>query len=555
MTVQYHDPQRSWVIPATGQWEGRLKAKHLYQRIRSHRRNLKMQYQKQRQLYRIALIPVVVVAGIFVAALLGLGFFFDFFTPLFEYYPFAPFVAIFGLIGSIIIAAFLYGKAKQIKAETMRFSVLGVLSQKLIGECSKIDVFIDFNDATKTQPYRVTRSPYSGARKQYHYIQWLRFDTNLLDGTKFLMVSHQKVKTKSGGRVRDITTFIFKFSFSVKEDERLIQARSDSLEKIILDQINTYSSIIFSSKGWAASGGLLDISYPSPDIICFKLKVFGPSEHLIPSKMSRLVGDFHHLIRSSYQEYSKWSLQPLKQVVQGTQSMIEQVHRSHSVIDFERGLKTYHWEDPSIQEVGKKATTDIIFDPLAKTESEELRDEAPIRSEEELETIKGIIQVQLTFQEEEQFDKLDFYIGDPVPTISDDGEPYLKFEPKYGYLAELAVGLRKNSLVWTAVCRSALNKHLDLEIGVDPNTDSRTWETRYAEGSAQLERSPINSVYVGLKLRDLPELMRLAIHSNDSMQPIIFVEAGRDNPENIIKAFDLIKSLASELNFLPFVSS
>lgn len=128
MTLQFYDPQRNWVIPATGQWEGRLKAKHLYKRIRLHRRNLKQQYQKQRQLYRIALIPVIAIVGIFVASIIGFGLFSDFFIPLLEDFPFIHFIAIFGLFGSIIITSYFYSKAKRLKAKTMRFSVLGVLS-------------------------------------------------------------------------------------------------------------------------------------------------------------------------------------------------------------------------------------------------------------------------------------------------------------------------------------------------------------------------------------------------------------------------------------------
>ena len=46
--------------------------------------------------------------------------------------------------------------------------------------------------------------------------------------------------------------------------------------------------------------------------------------------------------------------------------------------------------------------------------------------------------------------------------------------------------------------------------------------------------------------------MRIRIHCNKKKNPIIFVEVGRDNPVNIYKTYELLRSLASDVRYASY---
>ncbi|MFW9991795.1 MAG: hypothetical protein ACFFD4_07025 [Candidatus Odinarchaeota archaeon] len=518
----------------TGIWQERLKAKHIYRELRYQRQLLKKNYKRHRSTYIIAILVIPISI---------LSFFLG--IPFFESVPIAPFVGFMLLVVAIFVAIGFYGKAQRTKRKAQRFGVLGLLSRKLASECSLVDLFIDFGDASKvTNPYRTARSPYSGARKRYYHFPWLRYDTNLRDGTKFLLSSHQKVKTKSNSTVRDITTFNFKFSFQVYDQEVLPHERLMELEDIIIAKTEPYFGIVFSKQDYM-TGGFIKVDYPLAGVLRFTLKIWGNSEHLIPSGLIVMLGELNAVIRSSYPEYTGFALHPLKRAVESPQTVVSQLHRSHSVAAVEEGLKQRQWEIAVTSATKLQSAIDVT---VAET--------SPLQeSREGVERVSSeVMQVDLTLEEEKQFDNLNLYIGDPITTVAEDGEPYLEYRPKYGEFTELAVGIRTNSFVWTATCKKALDKHLELEIAIDPSKDYRLWDIRYAANSAQLAHSPISSFTVGLKIREVTEsLMRLSIHGNDHNQPIIFAETVRNKPENIYKTFEVVKSLARELDYPRFV--
>ncbi|MHA2297063.1 MAG: hypothetical protein ACXAEU_13545 [Candidatus Hodarchaeales archaeon] len=528
----------------TGTWQERLKAKRIYRELRFQRQTLKKQYRSQRKITKIGGIAAVISIILFISSFFfpfledSFSFLFDV-IPIFFILPFGSFGVLFV---SIIVTAAFYGKAQGTKRKAMRFGVLGVLSKKLASECSGVDLFVDFGDATKvTQPYLTARSPYSGSIKRYYYFPWLKYDTNLLDGTKFLLSSHQKVKTKGSGTVRDITTFNFKFSFRVNDNEFLSREQLKELEDMIIQLVMPFFGVVFSKAGYI-QGGFVVIDYPSSNVLRFTLKLWGPSEQLIPSGLILMLGEFNSAIRTSYPQLSGHALHRLKASVENPQSVIEQVYRSHSVSAVEGGLKPRQWE--------------VITTPIETLQPSHVEPVTPLEPPEETErkSIKGAIVVDLTFDEEKQFDRMNLYIGDPITSVSEDNEPYLRFEPNFGEIAELAVGIRTESFVWTATCKKPLSEHLELDIVVDPGKDYRLWDTRYAANSAQLVHSPISSFTVGLKLREITDdLMRLSIHSNEGKLPIIFAETRRNKPENIYRTFELVKSIARELLYPRFV--
>ncbi|MHA1911539.1 MAG: hypothetical protein ACTSYA_07570 [Candidatus Kariarchaeaceae archaeon] len=507
-----------------GVWNERLKAKYINKELRSQQRKLKTEYKQQKKNFKIS-------AGLIVFSILLI------FVGAFAGFPSLIVFAFIGIITAIIMVIVFYVKSQNTKIKARRYGVLGILTDKLKGECSTVDAYINYGNPTKTQPYKTARSPYSGAFKKYYYLFWLRFDTNLLDGTKFLISAHQKVKTKSGGKVREITTFSFKFSFSAKgKDYNLLNSNElVQLEELVVNRIRNNFSNVFTSAGTSEySGGRVKIEYPSNEVLRFKLKIWGYTSDLKPSGISKLVSLFNTILRQSYFEQTKRSLYPLKGVKLSPQTVVEKINRSHSV-DAVATLKPHEWETP--ETIPQEAFI-IEADEVAEPEVSEVG-----------EVTSKPIAVNLTFEEEKQFDRLDLYLGNPTTSISEDGEPYLSFTPSFGDYSEIAVGIRRDSLVWTAISKFSIKKSLDLEIIVDLTVEPKNWETKYSASSAKLATSPASNFSVGLALRELKTLKRIRIHCNKKKNPIIFVEVGRDKPVNIYKAYELIRNLASDVRY------
>ena len=501
-----------------GVWNERLKAKYINKELRSQQKRLKTAFRKQRKNFKIS------------AWLIPLSFILIFVGPLIGVVTIAIF-AVIGMITAIIMTIVYYVKSQNTKTKARRYGVLGILTDKLKGECSTVDAYINYGDPTKTQPYKTARSPYSGAFKKYHYLFWLRFDTNLLDGTKFLISAHQKVKTKSGGKVREITTFSFKFSFSAKGKEfnLLDTNKLILLEELIVNRIkNGFTNVFTSAAISEYSGGIVKVEYPSNEVLRFKLKIWGYTSDLKPSGISKLVSSFNTILRQSYFEETKRSLHPLKGVKPSPQTVVEEINKSHSV-EAVATLKPHEWETP-------------------ESIPQEAFEVEPVETEVTEPATKPLA-VNLTFEEEKQFDRLDLYLGNPTPSVSEEGEPYLSFTPSFGDYSEVAVGIRESSLVWTAITKFSTKEALDLEIVVDPAVEFRDWETKYSAKSAKLATSPINNFSVGLTLRELKSVMRIRIHSNKKKNPIIFVEVGRDKPVNIYKTYELIRNLTGDVRF------
>ena len=498
-----------------GVWKDRLKAKYINKELRSQQKKLKNTYKQQRKNFKIS------------TWLIAFTFLLIFVGPITDIIGISVF-AVFAMITALIMVGVFHVKSQNTKTKARRYGVLGILTDKLKGECSTIDAYINYGDPTKTQSYKQARSPYSGAFKKYYYLFWLRLDTNLLDGTKFLISGHQKVKTKSGGKVREITTFSFKFSFSAKGDEfnLLSSEQLVQLEEAIVNRIRNGFSNVFTSSGTEYSGGRVKIEYPSDEVLRFKLKIWGFTYDLKPSGISKLVSSFNTILRKAYFEQTNRPLRPLKGVKLTPQTVVENIDVSHSVAAIET-LKPQEWETPeSVQEVYEADIETEVTEAVAKP-----------------------LAVNLTFEEEKQFDRLDLYIGNPTTSVSEEGEPYLSFKPSFGDYSEIAVGLREHSLVWTAITKFSSKKKLDLEIIIDPAVEPRKWETKYSASSDKLATSPINNFTVGLTLKDLKSIMRIRIHSNKAKNHIIFVEVGRDKAVNIYKTFELIRNLTGDVRY------
>lgn len=305
--------------PIPERWHSRVKAKDLYRELRSRRRVLKEEYKSSKRVSK-TLFRVMVFSMLW--SFLGAAF-----TLLVMGITGSPEIGqILGLIFApgIFIAVLLAWvsvpydrKAKKARERAQRYVVLGVVSQALARDCSRVDVFFDFREAKKaTEPYRTSKSPHSGATKRYYNYQWLRFDTNSSDGMKFLLASRRKVKMKGSHVARDDLVCHFKFSFRVEENEKTTHKHLNELEKTILAQVKTPFRKMLAKERLDKQHNLsIAIDYPSADVLRFTLKMWFPKDSFErTSGLTTVLSTFNVCIRDKYPEHTGYTLYPLKQL-------------------------------------------------------------------------------------------------------------------------------------------------------------------------------------------------------------------------------------------------